>query len=61
MPHNIKDEVFKMLQKEDENLKDFIEIFAYNVKRAKTHGLDEEYLKALLLKSIRYFFFLCKY
>lgn len=28
MPHNINDEVFKMVQKEDENIKDFVERFA---------------------------------
>ena len=53
MPHNIKDEVFKMIQKEDENLEDFVERFAYNVKREKLNNLDEETLKSLLLKSIR--------
>jgi len=53
MPHNPKGEFFKMIQKEDENLEDFIERFAYNVKRSKMHELDEETLKALLLKSIR--------
>ena len=53
MPHNLKDEVFKMMQKEDENLEDFIEIFSYNVKRDKMHNLDEETLKYLLLKYIR--------
>jgi len=53
MPHNLKDEVFKMMQKEDENLEDFIERFSYNVKSDKMHELDEENLKALLLKSIR--------
>ena len=52
MPHNLKDEVFKMMQKEDENLEDFIERFSYSIKRAKMHNLDEETLKALLLKSI---------
>jgi len=53
MPHNVKDEVFKMMQKEDENLEYFVERFAYNVKRAKMHNLDEETLKDLLLKSNR--------
>lgn len=32
---------------------DFVERFAYNVKREKLNNLDEETLKALLLKSIR--------
>lgn len=53
MPHNIKDDVFKMMQKEDENLEDFIERFSYNIKRDKMHNLYEETLKALLLKSVR--------
>ena len=53
MPHNIKDEVFKMIRKEDENLEDFVQRFAYNVKRAKMNNLDEETLKALSLKSNR--------
>lgn len=42
-----------MIQKEDENLEDFIEIFSYKVKREKMNNLDEETSKALLLKSIR--------
>ena len=41
------------MQKEDENIEDFIKIFAYNVKRVEMHEVDEETLKALLLKSIR--------
>jgi len=53
MPHNIKNEDFQMMHKEDENIEDFIERISYNVKRAKIHELDEETLKALLLKSIR--------
>lgn len=53
MPTNHKDEVFKMMQKEDENLEDLLERFQYNLKRAKMNNLDEETLKAILLKSIR--------
>ena len=53
MPSNHKDEVFKMMQREDENLEDLIERFNYNLKRAKMNNLDEETLKALLLKAIR--------
>lgn len=41
------------MQNEDENIEDFIERFSYNVKRTKMHNLDEETLKAILLKSIR--------
>ena len=53
MPTNHKDEVFKMMQKEDENLEDLLERFQYNLKRAKMSNLDDETLKALILKAIR--------
>jgi len=53
MPTNHKDEVFKMMQREDENLEDLIERFNYNLKRANMNNLDEETLKYLLLKAIR--------
>jgi len=53
MPTNYKDEVFKMMQKEDENLEDLLERFQYNLKREKMSNLYEETLKALLLKAIR--------
>ena len=33
MPSNLKDEVFKMAQKEDENLEDLVERIVYNIKR----------------------------
>lgn len=35
MPHNLKDEVFKMMRKEDESFEDLVESFSYNIKRAK--------------------------
>jgi len=53
MPTNHKDEVFKMIQKVDENLEDLLERFNYNLKRAKMNSLDEETLKDFLLKAIR--------
>lgn len=53
MPTNHKDQVFKMMQREDENLEDLIERFNYNLKRAKMDNLDEDTLNALLLKAIR--------
>ena len=53
MPSNIKDEVFKMTQKEDENLEGLVEIFVYNIKRAKMDHLDKETLKVLLIKAIK--------
>lgn len=53
MPSKIKDEVLKMTQKEDENIEDLLEISVYNIKREKMDNLDEETLKALLLKAIK--------
>ena len=47
MPTNHKYEVFKMMQREDENLEDLIERFNYNLKRAKMDNLDQDNLKAL--------------
>ena len=53
IPINHKHEVFKMMQKEDENLEDLIERFNYNIKREKMDNLDQDNLKYLLLKYIR--------
>lgn len=53
MPSNLKDEVFKMTQKEDESLEDLVERFVYNFKREKMDNLDEETLKSLLLRAIK--------
>lgn len=53
IPVNHKEEVFKMMQKEDENPEDLVlERFNYNIKRAKMQNLDQD-LKALLLKTKR--------
>ena len=48
MPVNHKEEVFRMPQKEDENLEDLLEIFNYNIKREKIENLNQDTLKALL-------------
>ena len=48
MPINHKDEVFKMMQREDDNLEDLIERFNYNLRRAKMDNLDQDTLKSLL-------------
>lgn len=52
MPHKLKDEVFNMMQKEDESLEDLVES-AYNIKRAKMYNLDDKTQKSILLKSIK--------
>ena len=51
--HYLKEEIFRMTQKEYVSLEDLIERFMYNVKRAKLHHLAFETLKSLLLRTIR--------
>ena len=41
MATNHKDEVFKRMQREDENLEELIERFDYILKRAKMDNLDD--------------------
>ena len=41
-----------MMQKEDENLEDLLERFNYNIKGKKMQNLDQDTLKALLLKAL---------
>ena len=53
IPVNHKEEVFKMMQKEDENMEDLLERFKYYIKREKMKNLDQDTLKALLLKIVR--------
>ena len=50
--HDIKEEIFRMNQREDESLEDLIERFMYNVKRGKLHHLGSNTLKTLLLRTI---------
>ena len=51
--HDLKEEIFRMNQREDDNLEDLIERFMYNVKREKLHHLGSDTLKTLLLRTIR--------
>jgi hypothetical protein len=51
--HDLRNEVFKMNQKEDESLEDLVERFTYNIKRSKLHNLGSDTLKTLLLNAIR--------
>ena len=51
--HDLKEEIFRMNQREDESLEDLIERFMYNVKRGKLYHLGSNTLKTLLLRTIR--------
>jgi hypothetical protein len=50
---NIKEELFKFAQKEDESLKDCVERFKYTLQRSGHSDLDKEILKIILLRSFR--------
>lgn len=51
--HDLRNQVFKMNQKDDENLEYLVERFTYNVKRSKLHNLGLDTLKTLLLNAIK--------
>ena len=51
--HDLKEEIFRMNQREDERLEDLIERFMYTVKREKINHLRSYTLKTLLLRTIR--------
>ena len=48
-----KEELFKMNQKEDESLEDFVERLEYNVQRSGHLDLDPVILKEILLRGIK--------
>jgi hypothetical protein len=50
---NIKEELFKFTQKEDESLEDCVERFNYTLQRSGHSDLDKEILKIILLRSLR--------
>jgi hypothetical protein len=49
----MREEMFKMSQKEDENLKDYLERFHYTVKMEKQHNIEFDTLNVILLHGIR--------
>jgi len=51
--HDLKEEFFRMNQREVEILEDLIERFMYNVKMEKLHHLGSDTLKTFLLRTIR--------
>jgi hypothetical protein len=48
-----KEELFKMMQKEDENLEDFVERIQYNLQRSSHPNVSKDILKTILLKGVR--------
>jgi hypothetical protein len=48
-----REELFKMIQKEDENLEDFVERLQYNLQISNHHDVSKDILKKILLKGVR--------
>jgi hypothetical protein len=48
-----REELFKMVQKEDENLEDFVERLQYNLQRSEHPDVSKDILKTILLKGVR--------
>lgn len=47
------EEIFKMTQKEDESLENYISRFMYSLQRNTEHELNEEFHKLLFLRGIQ--------
>ena len=47
------EDIFSMIQGEDESLEDYVERFQYNLQKSKHKHLEKEILKTLLLKGIK--------
>jgi hypothetical protein len=48
-----REELFKMMQKEDENLEDFVERLQYKLQRSSHPNVSKDILKTILLKGVR--------
>jgi hypothetical protein len=48
-----REDLFKMMQKEDENLEDFVERLQYNLQRSSHPNVSKDILKTILLKGVR--------
>ena len=47
------EDIFSMIQGEDESLEDYLERFKYNHQKSKHKHLEKEILKTLILKGIK--------
>jgi hypothetical protein len=50
---DLKDEIFKMIAKENETLDEYFERFQYNLQRSPYGTLPSEVLKATLIKCMK--------
>jgi len=53
MTRDLREEVFRKMQKEDESLEDYVERLHYNLQRSKHNDLDHEILKIIFIRGMR--------
>ena len=46
---DVKEDIFKIMQKEDENMEEFLEHFNYSLQRSGHNDLDKDILKIIFL------------
>jgi hypothetical protein len=51
-PRDSKEDIFRMAQQGDENLKDYLERFVYNLQKSKHSSLNFDIIRAIFLKDI---------
>ena len=50
---DVKEEIFKIMHKENENMEDFLERFNYSLQRSGHNDIDKDILKIIFLRSLR--------
>jgi len=50
---DLRENIFRMTQKEEESLEDYVEQFNYNLQRSKHSNLDPEILKTIFIRGMR--------
>ena len=50
---DLKEDIFRMSQQEDEILEEYLEIFLYNLQKSKHHSLSQDTIHTIFLKGIR--------
>ena len=50
---DLKDDIFRMSQQEDESLEEYLERFSYNLQKSKYNSLTPEMIRIIFLKGIR--------
>jgi hypothetical protein len=52
-PRDVRNDIFKMQQFEEESLEDYLERFLYNYKKTKQFSLDTTTVRTVFLKGVR--------